>query len=123
MNNPQSLFGDLPVAGGDIFHFFRVTLVDGIQHLQNFHVMARRANQRVIIVRHMGNRCGVNVIVVKTFTGVLHAVSCEQDFGSPRDILMAQAGFEMETMFTDKVVAIDIQPGDVEELTRIQRHL
>ena len=117
MNDPKPLFGDLPVAGGDIFHFFRVTLVDGIQHLQNFHVMARRANQRVIIVRHMGNRCGVNVIVVKTFTGVLHAVSCEQDFGSPRDILMTQAGLKTKTVLTNKVVAIDIQPGHMQKLT------
>jgi hypothetical protein len=33
---------------------------------------------------------------------------------------MAQAGLEMEVMLADKVVAIDIQPGDVQKLPRVQ---
>ena len=103
-------------------HFIRVALIDGIEHLQDFHVVTRGANQRVVIVRHMGHRCRVNVVVVITFTGVLNPLCRKQHFGGPRDILMAQAGFEMEIVFTDKVVAIDVQPGDVKELTRIQRH-
>ena len=101
-------------------HFIRVTLVDRLQHLQNFHVMARRTHQRVVVVRLMRYRLRMDVVIIELLTGVLHALCGQQRLGGPRDILMAQAGLEMEVMLADKIVAIDIEPGDVQKFPRVQ---
>ena len=70
--------------------------------------MTGGANQRVVIIRSMRYRSRVNVVVIKAFAGVLNAFRGKQHFGRPRNILMAKAGFKMETVFTNKVVAIDV---------------
>lgn len=72
--------------------------------------MARRANQRVVIIRGVRYRGGVNVVVVKAFAGVLNAFRGKQHLSRPRDILMAQARLETEAVLTNKIVTIDIQP-------------
>ena len=79
--------------------------------------MARRANQRVVIIRGVRYRGGVNVVVVKAFAGVLNAFRGKQHLSRPRDILMAQAWLETEAVLTNKIVTIDIQPGHMQELT------
>ncbi len=113
VDDPQAFFGDLPATGGDMAHFIRVALVDRLQHLQNLHIVARRTHQRVVVVRLMRHRLRVDVVIIELLAGVLHALRGQQRLCRPRDILMAQAGFEMEVMLADKVVAIDVEPGDV----------
>lgn len=62
----------------------------------------------------------MDVVIIELLTGVLHALRGQQRLGGPRDILMAQAGLEMEVMLADKIVAIDIEPGDVQKFPRVQ---
>ena len=91
-------------------YFIRVALVNRLQHLQNLHIVARRTHQRVVVVRLMRHRLRVNVVIIELLTGVLHALRGQQGFCGPWDILMAQAGLEMEVMLADKVVTINIKP-------------
>lgn len=101
-------------------YFIRVALVNRLQHLQNLHIVARRTHQRVVVVRLMRHRLRVNVVIIELLTGVLHALRGQQGFCGPWDILMAQARLEMEVMLADKVVTINIKPGDVQKLPRVQ---
>lgn len=100
-------------------YFIRVALVNRLQHLQNLHIVARRTHQRVVVVRLMRHRLRVNVVIIELLTGVLHALRGQQGFCGPWDILMAQARLEMEVMLADKVVTINIKPGDVQKLPRV----
>ena len=68
----------------------------------------------------MRHRLRVNVVIIELLTGVLHALRSQQRLCGPWDILMAQAGLEMEVVLADKVVAIDVEPGDVQKLPRVQ---
>ena len=68
----------------------------------------------------MRHRLRVNVVIIELLTGVLHALRGQQGFCGPWDILMAQARLEMEVMLADKVVTINIKPGDVQKLPRVQ---
>ena len=123
MQDPQTLFGDLPAAGGHAFHLFRIAFVDGVQHLQNLHIMARRAHARVVRAWRMGNGSGVDQVVVIGLINILHASGGEQHFRSPGDVLMAQTLFKAEALLFDKGMAIDVQPRHVQELARFERHL
>ena len=58
---------------------------------------------------------GVDQVVIQRFVDILHPLRRQQHFGGPRNILMTQAMFEAETMAFDEVVAINIQPGDMQE--------
>ena len=49
------------------------------------------------------------------FIGQLQTIPAQEQSAPVRmkELLMAQAGLEMEVMLADKVVAIDVEPGDV----------
>ena len=80
--------------------------------------MARRANQRVVIIRGVryrgGSECSSRKSVRWCTERVPAASSTSVVHG---DILMAQAWLETEAVLTNKIVTIDIQPGHMQELT------
>ncbi|MND98618.1 hypothetical protein D3C80_909790 [compost metagenome] len=85
--------------------------------------MARGAHAGIVGARRVRNRCRVNQIIVKHFIDILHAFGGQQHFSRPRDVLMTQAVFKGKALLFDEGVTVDIEPGDVQELARFQRHL
>ena len=60
----------------------------------------------------------MDVVIVELLAGVLHAFCRQQHFRGPGNILMTQARLKMEAVIRDKLAAVNIEPGDMQELTK-----
>ncbi len=109
MNDAQPFFWQFASGKQDPFHFIGVALINGIEHLQDFHVVTRRANERVVIVRHetptqseCSSRSNVHWCTAPAPPPAVLLWSTEYPDGA--------TPVQSETVLANKVMTIDVQP-------------